>query len=154
MAPDRPAMSSPPTRRRRIHPPGFPRAAGYSHGVVAEGRLLFVAGQIGVNADDSLSPGGPFAAQFDRALENVVAVVEEAGGRAIDLAELRIFVTDLAAYRAARPLLRSTWRRFFGEEDPAVTLVEVSGLLDDGALVEIAGQAVLSGPTAGGEEAA
>jgi enamine deaminase RidA (YjgF/YER057c/UK114 family) len=122
----------------------LPRAVGYSHGVVADGRLLFVAGQIGVAAGGRLDPS--FAAQFNRAVANVVAVVEEAGGRAADLVELRIFVTDLAAYRAARPDLRTTWKGYFGDNDPAVTLVEVKGLLDEGALVEIAGQAVLPGP--------
>lgn len=126
----------------RVHPEGWPPTRGYTHGVLAGGHV-FVAGQVGLAAPPLPSPAEELAAQFGRALANVMAVVESAGGGASDVVELRIFVTDLNAYRAARPQLREGWRRLFGAADPAVTLVEVKGLLDEGAMVEIAGQAIV-----------
>jgi len=133
---------------RRLHPQGWPPVRGYAHGVLADGHV-FVAGQVGLATPRLPSLVEELAAQFGRALDNVVAVVESAGGRADDIVELRIFVTDLDAYRAARPSLREGWRRLFGRAEPAVTLVEVKGLVDEGAMVEIAGRAIVSPKRAG-----
>lgn len=147
--------------RRTLHPVGWPAPAGYAHGVLAAGRFVAVAGQIGLPSHDgahdeaieedrdragavaSASTAETFASQFARALAKVVTVVETAGGRAAHLVSLSIFVTDLGAYRAARPLLSKPWKQHFLEEEPAVTLVEVKGLFDEGACVEIAGHAVI-----------
>lgn len=123
---------------KELRPEGWPRPKGYANGwrVPAGHDLVFAAGLVGWNADEQVV-SDRFDAQFEKALENVLAVVREAGGQACDLVRLTVYVADLEAYRAARPSLGVTWKRLVGRHYPAMTLVEVSGLLEDGALVEI-----------------
>ena len=115
---------------------------GYSHGVVATGRFLFVAGQIAWDADGRIV-SRDFAEQFDRALANVLSVVHEAGGSPESIARLTIYVTDKAEYLAAQDQIGVHYRKRMGSHYPAMTLVQVSALLEDGAKVEIEGTAVL-----------
>jgi enamine deaminase RidA (YjgF/YER057c/UK114 family) len=122
-----------------VNPPGLGRPQGYAHGM-RTGQLLFVAGQVGARPDKDgalriVSPD--FAAQFEVALGNVLEVVRAAGGKAEGLVELTVFVTDLEAYRAARPALGQAWKRLLGKHYPAITLVQVAGLYEPGSLVEI-----------------
>jgi enamine deaminase RidA (YjgF/YER057c/UK114 family) len=124
-----------------IQPEGWARPSGTSHGVLAAGRVLAVAGQIGAGPDGRLEAGG-LPAQLDRALANVAAVLAAAGGRPADLVSMTIYVVDRAAYLAARPALGEIWRRRVGHY-PAVTLVEVKGLVEAGAVVEVQALAVL-----------
>jgi enamine deaminase RidA (YjgF/YER057c/UK114 family) len=125
-----------------VQPEGWPRPRGYSNGVRARGETLAVAGQIGWDATQRLVDGG-FAAQFEQALANVVAVVRAAGGAPEHLVSLTVYVTDRAAYVAAAPALGEVYRRVMGRHYPAMALVVVAGLLEPGALVEIQGLAVL-----------
>ena len=129
-----------------IHPPGWPPARGYSNGMVAQGRLLVVAGQIG------WIPSGPqaghfeahdFPGQFDQALANVLAVVTAAGGVPEHLIRMTIYVTDLPAYRASGRALGAIWRRHLGRHYPAMALVGVTGLVEPEALIEIESLAML-----------
>ena len=122
----------------RVEVPGWPRPRGYNDGVAvpASARLLFVAGQIAWNERRELVGEGDFAAQFRRALENVIAVVRAAGGVPSGIASLTIFVADLAAYRASEKALGETWRELMGAHYPAIALVRAD-LLEPGALVEI-----------------
>ena len=115
---------------------------GYSHGVLASGRLLFIAGQIGWNAAGQLV-GDDFVEQFDQALANVIAVVREAGGTPESIARLTIYVTDKAEYRIAQASIGARYRVRMGKHYPAMTLVEVRALLEDAAKVEIEATAVL-----------
>ena len=115
---------------------------GYSHGVVASGPLLFIAGQIGWNAAGQIV-SDDFAEQFDQALANVMAVVNEAGGTPESIARLTIFVIDKSEYLGAQRAIGARYRARFGTHYPAMTLVEVKALLEDGAKVEIEGTAVL-----------
>ena len=125
-----------------ITPMHFPKPRGYANGVVAEGRVLYVAGQIGWDKDAHIvSPD--FGVQFLQALDNVIAVVREAGGATEHIAKLLVFVTDLEAYRAATPAIGEGWRARMGKYYPAMSLVKVAGLLEPGALVEIEGVAML-----------
>jgi enamine deaminase RidA (YjgF/YER057c/UK114 family) len=123
---------------------GAPR--GWNHGLLAPrgGRLLFVAGQTGLEPG---TPGTPrdFGAQFARALDKVLAVVRAAGGEPHDVARMTLYVTDLAAYRASLTPLGDAWRARFGKHYPAMALVEVTGLVDPGALVEMEATAVIGG---------
>lgn len=133
-----------PRHQEIIQPLGWARPSGYANGVSARGRLVFVAGQIGW---DPTSPKSKlpktFAAQFDQALANVLAVVREAGGRPEDLARLTVFVKDKGEYAESLKQVGQAWRRRVGRHYPAMSLVEVSDLLEKGAKVEIEATAVL-----------
>jgi enamine deaminase RidA (YjgF/YER057c/UK114 family) len=129
-----------------VNPEALGAPKGWNNGLLApkEGRLLFIAGQAGWEAGARGEAPG-FAGQFARALDKVLAVVREAGGKPDDLARVMIYVTDLDAYRSSRKELGDAWRERLGKHYPAVALVEVSGLVDRGAVVEIEATAVLSG---------
>lgn len=121
---------------------GAPR--GYNNGLLApaRGRILFVAGQVAMDAEGRVIDGD-VAVQWARALENVLAVVRAAGGGATHIGRMTIFVTDRGEYMAARRALGEVWRRVMGSHYPAMTLVEVKGLVEDGAVVEIEATAVI-----------
>jgi len=128
-----------------IEPSGWPRAKGYSDGMLAPAgsRILFVAGQIGWDGDRKLV-SGDFAAQFAQALANVVAVVRAAGGAPSDIARVTLYVTDKRQYVTAREAIGAYWREIVGRHYPAMAMVEVSGLLEPGALVEIEATAAIA----------
>ena len=128
-----------------INPPELGAPRGFAHGVLASpgGRLLFVAGQTAAGPDARVTGDG-FPAQFDTALARVLAVVRAAGGRAEDVARMTIYVTNMETYRDSRPALRDVWRRHMGSHYPAIALVQVTELVDEGATVEIDAMAVLS----------
>ncbi len=129
---------------RVIQPLGWMRPKGYSNGVLAEGRCLFIAGQVGWDPRTKMArlPKG-FALQFDRALANVVEILREAGGWPSDLVRMTIYVVDKKEYLASQKGVGQSWIRRVGRHYPAMSLVEVSGLLEDGARVEIEATAVL-----------
>lgn len=127
---------------RLVNPPGWPRPSGYSNGVVARGALVFVAGQIGWDAERRLVSGG-LVAQTEQALRNIVAVLAEAGASARHVARLTWYVVDKHDYLARQGDVGRAYRAVFGDHYPAMTLVEVADLLEDGALVEIEATAVL-----------
>jgi enamine deaminase RidA (YjgF/YER057c/UK114 family) len=136
------APASPPVE---VRPPELPRPRGYAHGMVAEGRVLAVAGQIGTGPGGALV-GDDFVAQFARTLDNVLAVVRAAGGGPDSVFQMTVFVTDLAAYRAALAPLGRAWGERFGRHYPAMALVGVAGLVEPGAKVEITALAALGAP--------
>jgi enamine deaminase RidA (YjgF/YER057c/UK114 family) len=121
------------------------RPHGYANGLLTEpcARLLFIAGQIAWDENQKIV-GDDFVEQFDRALRNVLAVVSEAGGTPDALARLVVYVTDKREYAARTREIGERWRALMGRHYPAMALVEVKGLLEDGAKVEIEGIAVLS----------
>lgn len=127
-----------------INPESLGAPSGYSNGVLTDagGRLLFIAGQIAWNENHEIV-SKDFVDQFDKALENVVAVVHAAGGEAANIARLLIFVTDKIEYRERTREIGERYRKHMGKHFPAMALVQVKGLLDDAAKVEIEGIAVL-----------
>jgi enamine deaminase RidA (YjgF/YER057c/UK114 family) len=129
---------------KTINPKSLGRPRGYSNGQLTErgSRLLFIAGQIGWD-DEQRLVGPDFVEQFDRALRNVLAVVLEAGGAPGGVARLVVYVTDKREYLARTAEIGERWRALMGRHYPAMALVEVKGLLEDGAKVEIEGIAVL-----------
>jgi enamine deaminase RidA (YjgF/YER057c/UK114 family) len=129
-----------------VNPESLGAPKGWSHGVLAprEGRMLFVAGMAGWNEQAGGEPPG-FVMQFARALDAVLTVVRDAGGAPTDVARMTVYVTDLAQYRANLRALGEAWRERFGRFYPAMALLEVKGLVDRGALVEIEATAVLAG---------
>jgi enamine deaminase RidA (YjgF/YER057c/UK114 family) len=122
---------------------GAPR--GWTNGILTppDGRLLFVAGQSGWREGDGAAPG--LVVQFATALDRMLAVLRAAGAAPADVARMTVFVTDVAAYRAARKELGEVWRARFGTYYPAMALLEVSGLVERGAMVEIETTAVVGG---------
>jgi enamine deaminase RidA (YjgF/YER057c/UK114 family) len=128
-----------------INPESLGAPRGYSHGILtaAGGQLLFIAGQVGWNQDQQLV-SDDFVEQFDRALANVIAVVSAAGGNPEQLARLVIYVTDKQEYTARTVEIGSRYRSRMGKHFPAMVLVEVKSLLEEGAKVEIEGIAVLT----------
>jgi enamine deaminase RidA (YjgF/YER057c/UK114 family) len=128
-----------------VQPSGWKAPRGYSNGVAVHGasKLVFVAGQIGWDAEQKIVGARDFAAQFARALENVVAVVRAAGGEPQHLVRLTIYVTDKRQYLAATGAIGTAWRAQLGKHFPAMALVEVAGLLEPDALVEIEATAAL-----------
>ena len=121
---------------RFVEVPEWPRPKGFSQGVVTGKRTLYVAGQVGWNARQEFE-SDDFAAQFAQALDNVLTVVRAAGATPQSVVKMTIYVTDLAAYRAAQRALGPVWRVRFGKHFPAMALVGVAGLVEERALVEI-----------------
>ncbi|QAX29428.1 RidA family protein [Leisingera sp. NJS204] len=126
-----------------VHPEGWKPAKGYANGMVAEGKLLFVGGQIGWTADQVFEAQG-FIGQMSQALQNILEVVEAAGGSAQDITRLTWFVTDKAEYLAHQAEVGKAYRAVMGYHFPAMTMVVVSALVEDEAKVEIEATAVLS----------
>lgn len=127
-----------------LNPAALPKPSGYSHGVLTRGgAVVFLAGQTAMNAEGAIAAPGDLVAQFRLALENLRTVLHEAGGSMTDLVKLTLYVTDKRAYQANRQAIGGVYREFFGKYYPAITLVEVKGLWDDAALLEIEGVAVI-----------
>jgi enamine deaminase RidA (YjgF/YER057c/UK114 family) len=128
-----------------VQPDGWAKPKGYSNGIVVRGagRLVFVAGQVAWDANQRLVGKANFATQFAQALRNVVAVVEKAGGKPEHIVRLTIYVTDKQLYLAQTAEIGSIWREIVGKTWPAMSLVQVAALLEDGALVEIEATATL-----------
>ncbi len=126
-----------------VQPEGWAKPRGYSNGMRARGELLAIAGQIAWDAQARLVGEGDFVRQFEQALGNVVAIVEAAGGSAQDLISLTIYVTDRAEYAARLPEVGAAYRKLLGKHFPAMALVQVAGLLEVNAKVEIQGLAAL-----------
>ena len=127
-----------------LNPAALGEPRGWNHGLLAPpgGRVLFVAGQTAIGSGGHVEIPD-FAGQFALALDRVLAVVRAAGGEPSNIGRMTIYVTDLAAYRDARPELGAAWRARLDRHYPAMALVEVSGLVDSGAQVEIEATAVL-----------
>ena len=126
----------------RVNPPELARPSGFSHAVVAEGRMVLLAGQTGTDAEGRIADSGVLD-QFDRALANLVAALRAAGGTPDDLAQLTIYLVDVEAYRAAGREVGTVWRRHVGAHYPATAAIGVTRLWDRAALVELQGIAVL-----------
>jgi len=126
-----------------INPESLGAPHGYSNGVLTEGgRLLFISGQIAWDHQQQIV-STDLVDQFDRALANVIEVITEAGGKPEQIARLVIYVTDKHEYRARMKEIGERYRARMGKHFPAMVLVEVAGLLEDSARIEIEGVAIL-----------
>lgn len=131
------------TRHELINPAHLGAPKGYSNGVLAApGRLLFVAGQIAWDANAEFQTED-FVGQFEVALANVVAVVQEAGGSAEDICRLTTYVVDKQEYLSRLREVGAAYRRVMGKHFPAMALVEVTALVEDAAKIEIEATAVI-----------
>lgn len=129
---------------QRINPPELAAPKGFSHAVVATGTHVYLAGQTGMAPDGSIVEGG-IVAQFRQALQNLLGALRAAGGPPDRLAQLRIYIVDMDAYRASAREIGAVWRELVGSEYPAMAGIGVARLWDAEALVELEGVAVLDG---------
>ena len=125
-----------------LHPTGWAPAKGYANGVAAKGRLVFVGGQVGWNAAQKFE-SADFVAQARQALENIVAVLAEAGARPEHVARMTWYVVDKREYLSCGKALGAAYRQIMGRHYPAMTAVEVVSLMEDAARVEIEATAVI-----------
>ena len=127
-----------------INPESLGAPSGYSHGLLADagGKLLFISGQIAWNEKQKIV-SDDFVEQFDRALANVLTVVRSAGAQPEHIVRLIVYVTNKIEYRGRTSEVGERYRKHMDKHFPAMVLVEVAGLLDDLAKVEIEGMAVI-----------
>lgn len=130
--------------KKALLPPGWVKPRGYANGVAATGTQVFIAGQIGWDAEAKFQSSG-FAAQATQALANVVAVLAVAGGRPEHLVRLTWYVTDKREYLAALKEIGGAFRELIGNYDIAMSAVQVAALMEDEAKVEIEATAVIPG---------
>ncbi|MEM8740157.1 MAG: RidA family protein [Pseudomonadota bacterium] len=127
---------------RIVHPEGWARAKGYANGVLTADGRLYVGGQIGWTAEQVFETDD-FIGQMEQALKNILAIVEAAGGRAEHITRLTWYVTDKREYVARQSEIGAVYRRVLGRHFPAMTMVVVSALVEDRAVVEIEATAEL-----------
>ena len=125
-----------------LHPKHWARTRGFSHGAAAEGRQVFVAGQVGWNARQEIV-SDDFVAQVEQALHNVVDILAEADARPEHLVRLTWYVCDKQEYLKRSSEVGEVYRRVIGRHFPAMTLVQVAALVEDGARVEIEATAIV-----------
>ncbi|MEH6402914.1 MAG: RidA family protein [Sneathiella sp.] len=125
-----------------IHPEGWKPAKGYANGVAAEGRVIYVGGQIGWNADQVFETHD-FLEQMEQTLRNVLAVVEAGGGQAEHIVRLTWYITDKREYVAKQKEIGAVYRTVMGRNFPAMAMVQVADLMEDDALIEIEATAVI-----------
>lgn len=130
------------TPHRIVTAPELAEPVGFAHAVVATGTTVHLGGQTAQAADGSIV-GETMVEQFDQAAGNVVAALRAAGAAPEHLVSLIVYVTDVAAYKAAMGELGALWRKHFGKHYPAVALLGVAGLFDAEAMIELVGTAVL-----------
>ena len=122
--------------------PGWPKPKGYSNGIVAKGRLVFVAGQVGWNAQEKFETSN-FAGQARQALKNIVAILAEAGAGPEHICRMDWFLADVNEYNASLKELGAAYREVIGKHYPVMTAVQVGGFVETGAKLEIEVTAVL-----------
>ena len=128
---------------KSLHPADWKPAKGYANGVIAGGRTIFLAGQVGWNAEQVFETDD-FVGQVERTLRNIVAILSEADAGPEHLVRLTWFVVDKVEYMDRARELGEVYRNVIGRHFPAMTLVEVKSLLEEGAKVEIEATAVLA----------
>lgn len=124
------------TKHRTVHPEGWLPAKGYANGMLTKDGTLHVGGQIGWD-EQKRFVSDSFIGQMRQALANIRAIVEAAGGHVTDVTRLTWFVTDKKEYLADQKAVGAAYREVFGHHFPAMSMVVVSGLIEDDAKVEI-----------------
>ncbi|MEI2734278.1 MAG: RidA family protein [Rhodoblastus sp.] len=125
-----------------VQPEGWPRPKGYANGVIAQGRMLFVAGQVGWNEQEQFD-SDDFVAQTEQALKNIVAVLTAGGAKPEHIARMTWYVTSKEDYLGRLAEIGAVYRKVIGAVYPAMSLVQVAGLVEHGAKLEIEATAVI-----------
>ena len=127
---------------KKINPKGWKPARGYANAILSEGLTLNIAGQIGWNENQEFI-SRDFLGQMEQTLKNISAIVNEAGGKITDLTRLTWYVTDKAEYVSNQKKVGEVYRKILGNHFPAMTMVVVSALVEDEALIEIEATAII-----------
>jgi enamine deaminase RidA (YjgF/YER057c/UK114 family) len=127
-----------------FNPPELPAPSGYSHASAGSGEVVFLAGQVGCDQTGKIQNPGDIAAQFGLAIRNLGIALGGSHCEPADVVKISYLVTDVSAYRAASRAIGEHYRAVFGRHFPASTLLEVKGLYDPDAMVEIEAVAVRS----------
>ncbi len=127
-----------------LQPPGWARAKGFSNGIACKGRLVFIAGQVGWTGQGEWKERS-FAGQFRQALQNILDVLKEADGRPEHIVRLTWYVLDKQEYLGALREVGAAYRELMGRHYPAMAVVQVSGLVEEPARLEIEATAVVPG---------
>ena len=117
-------------------PPGWPRPKGYSNGISASGRIVFTAGVVGWDSEENFAEH-TLAGQFAQVLRNTLAILEQDGAGPEHIVRMTVYVVDRADYLRSRDEIGVAWKAIMGRNYPAMALVEVKGLVESAALVEI-----------------
>jgi enamine deaminase RidA (YjgF/YER057c/UK114 family) len=126
-----------------LHPQGWKPPVGYANGVsTAAGRLVFIAGQVGWNADQKFH-SDQLVPQFEQAMKNILSILAEAGGKPTHICRLTAFCIDKPAYLAGRRELGRIWKTLMGNHYPAMSMIFVADLLDTPAKIELEATAVI-----------
>ncbi|MGH8289360.1 MAG: RidA family protein [Steroidobacteraceae bacterium] len=131
------------SRSEALQPKGWPRPSGYSNGVLAQGRQVFIAGQVGWNPLSGQFESAALVEQVTQALRNVLAVLAQAGGRPEHIARMTWYLTSRTEYLAHLEQIGAAYREVMGKHFPAMTAVEVTALIEVQAKVEIEATAVI-----------
>ena len=127
---------------KALQPPGWPRPKGYSNGISAKGRLIVTAGVVGWDETETFVSDS-VVGQFAQALQNILAILAEDGAGPEHLVRMTCYVVDVVAYRASLKDIGEAWKAIIGRNYPAMALVEVRGLVEPEALIEIEATAVV-----------
>ena len=125
-----------------LQPPGWPRAKGYSNGILASGRTVYVGGMVGWNEKEQFETND-FSGQFRQVLLNIVAVLNEAEARPEHIVRMTWYIGDKSEYLSALKRVGEAYREIIGRHYPAMALIEVSGFIEEGAKLEIEATAVI-----------
>ena len=125
-----------------LQPPGWARPKGFSHGIAASGRLVFIAGQVGYTGAGKWE-ASDFAGQFRQALQNILKILEQAKGKPEHIVRLTWYVLDKQEYLNSLKAVGEAYRELMGKHYPTMAVVQVSGLVEDDARLEIEATAVL-----------
>ena len=127
---------------RALQPPGWPRPKGYSNGISAKGRLIFTAGVVGWDETETFNSDS-IAGQFAQALQNILEILAQDDAGPEHIVRMTCYVIDIVAYRASLKEIGEAWKAIIGRNYPAMALVEVRGLVEPEALIEIEATAVV-----------
>ena len=130
------------TAHEALTPPGFGRAKGYSHGIAAEGRMVFVAGQVGWDENETF-PSSDFVDQLRQALANTKAILAAGGAAPEHVVRMTWFILDKELYLSRLKEVGAAYREIMGKNYPAMAVIVVKGFIEDGALLEIETTAVV-----------
>lgn len=129
-------------KKRTLQPAGWPRPKGYANGMAASGRLVVTAGVVGWDTEERFADG--LAAQCAQTFANIVAILAEAGAAPSDVVRMTWFITSRADYMAQSRAIGQAYRKWFGTHYPTMSVIEVSALMENAALVEIEATAIVS----------